>query len=131
MRWTRRSVGSGIPIIHQMLGTAWIASNGKIVTAAHVYSDCIPSTTLLEFNVPISQGDGTMNHPFPKDQYVYLGVQAFGTGDFGNDWAIIYVNPNSETGLYPIQEQQAFYDVEQNNNATTFNVIGYGDPLVH
>ncbi|MBD0254411.1 MAG: T9SS type A sorting domain-containing protein [Cytophagales bacterium] len=47
-------------------GTGWIAANGAIVTEKY---NVLDDLDLIEFNVPPSNGDGTVNHPAPADQY--------------------------------------------------------------
>ncbi|MEM9834808.1 MAG: FlgD immunoglobulin-like domain containing protein, partial [Bacteroidota bacterium] len=63
------------------LGTGWIAANGAIVTDnRHGGPDSslpevgdggnsINEYDIIEFNVPLSNLDGTVNHPSPEDQY--------------------------------------------------------------
>ena len=112
--------------------TAWIAANGYLVTAGHVAGTWRNNGDLtdqvLEFDVPNSQSNQTMNDPPPQDQYfVYRWVDWDATGtDTGDDWGVFLVNPNSETGLYPIQAQQKYYEAEQNDNCSSLRVTGYG-----
>ncbi len=47
-------------------GTGWIAANGAVVTQKFTVVDDLD---LIEFNVPPSNQDGTVNHPSPADQY--------------------------------------------------------------
>jgi len=46
--------------------TGWIVSNGAFLTAGHCTGT---SMTTLEFNVPASLSNGTIQHPAPQDQY--------------------------------------------------------------
>ncbi len=113
--------------------TAWIAANGYLVTAGHVaYLWQLVSNRseqVLQFDVPNSQSDGTMVDPPEQDQY-YINQwiwYADSTTLTGDDWAVFSVHPNSETGLYPIQAQQSYYEVEQNDTCSALRVTGYGN----
>ncbi len=117
------------------VATAWIAPNGDLVTAGHVINGWRlngVSGWVLEFNVPDSKSDDTMVPSSAKDQYTltgwYEGQNTLNSSgqDIGNDWGVFTVNPNPLTGLLPIQEQQAYINVEQNDNASQLEVIGYG-----
>lgn len=60
-------------------GTGWIAANGAIVTDLNYGGaddievgggyEMINEYDIIEFNVPASNRDGTVNHPAPDDQY--------------------------------------------------------------
>ena len=109
-------------------GTVWIAPSGVLVGAAHSFG--WGTNTTVEFNVPPSLADGTPQHPNPKDQYVIdfntLKTPQTAPIQVGNDWAVFSVFPNSETELSPIQEQQAFIGVEQNDSPSGLRITGYG-----
>ena len=49
--------------------TGWIVSNGAHLTAGHCDSDSTYNIDILEFNVPASNSDGTINFADPDDQY--------------------------------------------------------------
>ncbi|MEQ9442925.1 MAG: FlgD immunoglobulin-like domain containing protein [Cyclobacteriaceae bacterium] len=55
------------------IGTGWIAANGAIVTHRAGYvTNAVQNWNrydLIEFNVPPSNPDGTINHSAPEDQY--------------------------------------------------------------
>ena len=118
--------------------TAWIAANGYLVTAGHISGRWSYdgengkdfAEQILEFNVPNSNPNGTINPSNPKDQYAISNWSTtfveFNTTTTGEDWAFFTVYPNSETGLLPLQAQQKYYDVEQNDSATSLAVTGYG-----
>lgn len=107
--------------------TANMMANGCFITAGH----CLSSPSLVdvvEFNVPASNANGTLNHPPPSDQYVPTANRQFTNGGIGNDWGVFTVSPNSETGLTPLQAQgpglplaTAVPSVGQ-----TVEIIGYG-----
>jgi len=104
--------------------TGWIASSGKYLTAGH----CIGSSaSILEFNVPPSLSNGTIQHPGPQDQYsINQSTWQFVNGGTGNDWGIFQVANNSQTGLQPIQAQGASFTVVQNLGPSTIRITGYG-----
>jgi V8-like Glu-specific endopeptidase len=104
--------------------TAWIISNGLHVTAGHCSSS---SATTLEFNVPPSLADGTIQHPPPQDQYsVNPSSKVYTSNGIGDDWGVFQVYPNSVTGLMPIAAQGASFTVVQNLGAPTIRVTGFG-----
>ncbi len=62
----------------QAWGTGWIAANGAIVTDNNFGAlesfeigngNYLDEYDIIEFNVPPSNADGTVNHPAPEDQY--------------------------------------------------------------
>jgi len=84
--------------------TVNLMTKGCFITAGH----CMASPSLVdvvEFNVPKSNPDRSLNHPPPKDQYVPTATRKFSNGGVGNDWGVFTVAPNSETGLTPLQAQ--------------------------
>jgi V8-like Glu-specific endopeptidase len=103
--------------------TAWIISNGKLVTAGH----CAGNISVVEFNVPLSSSSGQMQHPAPQHQYtVNQGSIVFSNGGTGNDYGVFTVFNNSQTGLSPIQAQGRSFNVVQSNPGGTIRVTGYG-----
>lgn len=84
--------------------TANLMAKGCFITAGH----CMTSPSLVdvvEFNVPKSNSNGSLNHPAPKDQYVPTSNRKFFQGNIGNDWGVFTVSPNSETGKMPLEVQ--------------------------
>lgn len=108
--------------------TGWIGSNGAFLTAGHCTG---PNMSVLEYNVPNSLADGTIVHPGPQDQYAIIpGSVVFnvdGTG-IGDDWAVFNVNPNTTTGLTPVQAQNAFFRMSRDYSTSgpTVRITGYG-----
>ncbi|MFZ2873286.1 MAG: hypothetical protein WAZ94_02260 [Phycisphaerales bacterium] len=87
--------------------TTWLFedANHTFLTAGHCF---VGSTGVVQFNVPLSQPDGTIAHPLPRDQYPvepgsvqnrYLGV--------GEDWSYFGCFPSTQTGLTAYQTQLA------------------------
>ncbi len=92
--------------------TAWIIPNGKFVSAGHCLDGS--SGNIVEFQVPQSLPNGTVQHPGPEDQYsVDLSTKIFTNGGIGNDWGVFEVFPNSITGLMPKEAQGAFWPLVQ------------------
>ncbi|HEV8689684.1 MAG TPA: trypsin-like peptidase domain-containing protein [Ideonella sp.] len=85
--------------------TANLMTKGCFITAGH----CLATASLIdvvEFNVPKSNADTSLNHPAPKDQYVpNTSTRQFSNNGIGNDWGVFTVFANSETGLTPLQAQ--------------------------
>lgn len=85
-------VHSDDPAIGRMprvTATAWISSLAALISAGHACDDQ-GVMDVIQFNVPLSNPDGTMNHPPPEDQYpIDMASILFiddGEGEIGNDW---------------------------------------------
>ncbi len=106
--------------------TAWIIPNGKIVSAGHCL-DNASQVNVLEFNVPFSLPDGTIQHPGPEDQYpADVSTIVFSQGTIGNDWGVFEVFPNPITGLMPREAQNAFFTLVQDLGPDSIRITGYG-----
>jgi hypothetical protein len=112
------------------VGTGWILSDGRIVTAAHVLYAI--NSAYIEFNVPPSPDCSTLGRPPLTDRYVINlnSIVKPSSYNVGNDWAIFKVNPNAITGLTPIEAQNAYYFVEQTTTPGNIQVIGYGNSSI-
>ncbi len=106
-------------------GTAYIVQNGALLTAGHCFGS---ACDLIEFNVPSSLTDGTIRHPDPSYQYTVDHVLKGPGVDTGpQDYAIFTCNPNSETGLLPLEAQQAFYRIVKDDLfPSEVRITGYG-----
>ncbi len=105
--------------------TGWIIPNGSIVTAGH----CLDATTatILEFNIPLSDPSGTINHPGPEDQYaIDQSSRVFVNGGIGNDYGVCKVFPNPITGLMPKEKQGAYFTLVQDLAADPIRITGCG-----
>ena len=109
--------------------TAWMYNEESCFASA---GHCVASAGLLdivEFNVPLSNSNGSINHPGPEDQYaVDKSEVPFSNGGQGNDWGLFRVFPNSETGLMPFEAQGAHLVIGGDNPPLeeTISVVGYG-----
>lgn len=102
--------------------TGWIITNGALVTAGH----CLGGT-VMQFNVPMSLPNGTVQHPGPEDQYSVDPASKLGYGSgIGNDWGVFQVFNNSVTGLHPIVAQGAAFDIVQDYTPDSIRITGYG-----
>ncbi|MFG0259036.1 MAG: GC-type dockerin domain-anchored protein, partial [Phycisphaerales bacterium JB041] len=93
--------------------TGWLINdcNSCFLTAGHC-STSNSSINVVQFNVPLSNSEGSLNHPAPEDQYAFdvASRQSNNGGGVGNDYAYFGVFPNSNTGLTPAE---AYGDVYQ------------------
>ncbi len=100
--------------------TAWRVTNGAFLTAGHCVDldpdnsgpllpdGVLDSLTVVEFNVPASDSNGTITNAAPVDQFpannTTVQWRFDGTGQgFGKDWAVFGVYPNDSTGMMPHQ----------------------------
>lgn len=111
--------------------TGWITSNGLFVSAGHCYLASLEENNgqawvneIMEFNVPLSEDNGTIQHPGPEDQY--------NTGQYlalGGDWMVFDVQINDETGIHPFEAQDTWLELEQTADFSPDEIIrisGYG-----
>ncbi|MFI5237555.1 MAG: T9SS type A sorting domain-containing protein [Ignavibacteriales bacterium] len=105
--------------------TSWIIPNGKMVSAGHCLDGS--SANVVQFNVPLSLPNGTLQHPGPEDQYsVDVATKVFTNGGVGNDWGVFEVFPNSITGLLPKEAQNTFWPLVQDLGPDSIRITGYG-----
>jgi len=105
--------------------SGWIVNNGLQATAGHCFTTS--SAEVLEFNVPPSLPDGTIQHPAPQHQYSIVPSSiVYISSGIGNDWGIFQVFDNSNTGLQPIEAQGASFTAVQDLIPPTLRVTGYG-----
>jgi V8-like Glu-specific endopeptidase len=126
--------------------TAWLISNGALLTAGHCVDfdpdqsgPLLPDGVLdldgndvIEFGVPNSLNTGTLVFADPDDQYainltsVTWNYDGEGQG-LGKDWAVFAVFPNANTGNLP-HEVQGFYRMTNGNPSTssTIRITGHG-----
>ena len=104
--------------------TGWIISDGRFLTAGHCKG---PQMRRLEFNVPISNSDGTIVASKIKDQYAIVSSSIDSVnGGIGNDWAIFNVAANTETSLMPEQAQGGHFRITNKLNPDTVRITGFG-----
>jgi hypothetical protein len=106
--------------------TAWLVSNGAVLTAGH----CAPLTVgdTFEVNVPASTSSGGAVASAPQDQFPINAASAnFFNGGAGNDWCVFRINPNGTTGQRP-HVQHGFFRMSREIPAlsATIRVTGFG-----
>jgi V8-like Glu-specific endopeptidase len=94
--------------------TGWLINDCShcFLTAGHC-STSSGSFTAVQFNVPLSNNNGSLNHPPPEDQYApdTASRQSNNGGGIGNDYAYFGVFPNSNTGLTPFEAYGDSYQI--------------------
>jgi hypothetical protein len=108
--------------------TGWIVddANHMLLSAGHCPAG--GGFSVLQFNVPRSNSNGTIVNPPPEDQYaIDASSVQFANGGIGNDWCYFGVFPNSNTGLTPFRKQQASFRIGTPPVAgATLRVTGFG-----
>jgi len=111
--------------------TAWLIddANHTLLTAGHCAGG-ISDIEVIEFNVPLSDANGNIQHPGPEDQYASdpESLQSY-YSQIGNDWAYFGCFPNTQTGLTPYQAQDHYYvlsDTAPAVNGQQITICGYG-----
>jgi len=124
--------------------TAWLISNGAVLTAGHCVDldpdgggPLLPDGVLnlsgvMEFNVPLSQANGNVNMAAPEDQFpidlssVTWRFDGENQG-LGKDWAVFRINPNTTTGERA-HVGRGFFRVTNGNPAAsaTMRITGFG-----
>ena len=104
-------------------------ANHTFLTAGHCVDEGVAGH-MAQFNVPLSDSNGNLNHPGPEDQYPFDPVSLqWDYTQIGNDWAYFGCFPNSETGLTPFQAQGASYELADAPGPVKgqdITIIGYG-----
>ncbi len=109
--------------------SVWLIDDaeGCFLSAGH----CVNADfDVVEFNVPLSDPNSTVNHPPPQDQYPVdpASVQSL-NGGIGNDYVYFGAFPNTETERTPVEVQGATYVLGTPPavpGGETLRVTGYG-----
>jgi V8-like Glu-specific endopeptidase len=110
--------------------TTWIIDdpNHQFISAGHCVSG--GNGDYVQFNVPLSLSNGTLQHPGPEDQYAADSSSLqYVNGGVGNDWGYFGCYPNTETGLTPYQAQRAYYELASSPDPVSgqfIRITGYG-----
>ena len=110
--------------------TGWIINDTEncMLTAGH----CGPSGSyVLQFNVPASNSNGSLNNPAPEDQYSVdaASIQTNGGSGIGDDYAYFGCFPNSNTGLTPFETQGSAFNIVNPptyQNGQQIRITGFG-----
>lgn len=112
--------------------------NFPIICTSWMFDDCANcfgtaghcvGFDVIQFNVPLSNSNGSVNHPGPEDQYaVDTTSMQSQSGSIGNDWAYYGVFENSNTGLTPAEAQGSWYALVEPPNVSgqMIRITGYG-----
>ena len=110
--------------------SVWLINDANhcFLTAGHCTG---ASFQIVEFNVPLSDGAGNIQHPGPEDQYAVdpASVQSNGGQGTGNDWAYFGCFANPDTNLTPFEAQGVFFvlsAVPPPVQGQTIRITGYG-----
>jgi hypothetical protein len=101
--------------------------NHTLLTAGHCG---VSAVTVIQFNVPPSQPNGTIVNPPPQHQYAVdpASIQV-ADGGLGNDWTYFGCFPNSNTGLTSYQAQGQCYTLAAHPSQPSGQILritGYG-----
>lgn len=108
--------------------TGWLFDDAAhcLSTAGHCAGSLLQ---VAEFNVPLSDASGAVQHPSPDHQYAVdpASVQRQNAG-LGQDWGYFGCFPNANTGLSPYQRQQAAFVLAAPPAVSnqSLRVTGYG-----
>ncbi len=113
---------------HSIGCTSWLIDdlNTQFLTAGHCGTT---GSHVMMFNVPLSNGNGSLVNPPPEDQYAVDGSSVQGVnGGVGNDWGYFGVFANSNTGLMPFQVYGVRYQLANapSSGTPTIRITGYG-----
>ena len=109
--------------------TAWMIDdcNNCFLTAGHCTGN---GSQVVQFNVPLSNPNGSWNNPHPDDQYPVdqNSMQSNGGQGIGNDWAYFGAFPNSNTGLRPADAQGEVFTLASPPpvSGQQIRITGYG-----
>jgi len=104
--------------------TGWIIDNGLQLTAGHCSGG---SAKVLQFNVPQSNPNGSINNPPPQDQYaIDPSTKKWTSGGIGNDWGVFQVFNSPQTNLQPIEAQGSSFTLAQDLNPANIRITGFG-----
>ncbi len=116
-------------------GTAWLITKGecgnRFLTAGHALT-IFTTAAAVQFNVPASNSNGSLNHPSPDDQYAVImgSIQREWFGVPGSDSAQFFTAANSNTGQSARRAQAgAGYNLASSAPAPlnqAVRVTGYG-----
>lgn len=110
--------------------TAWLIDDehGCFLSAGHCFDG--GGSQVAEFNVPLSNGDGSLNHPGPEDQYPMDEASLqWDLTVIGNDWGYFGTFPNANTDLTAAEAAGSTYVLGTppgSASGETIRITGYG-----
>ena len=93
--------------------TGWLIDdcNHCMLTAGHCFNDATDIDT-AQFNVPLSTGSGTYQHPPPQDQYAVDPLsRQFQSSGVGSDWSYFGTFANAGTNMTAAEAQGGFFEL--------------------
>lgn len=105
--------------------TAWLVSNGAVLTAGHC---SLAAGDVVEFNVPLSTVNGNTMAAAVVDQYpINIATIVSENVTAGQDWQVFALNANTLTGR-TAHQVQGFFRMTKGipGNGTVVRVTGYG-----
>lgn len=124
--------------------SAWLISNGLALSAGHCVDfdpddggpmlpdGVVDLNGVMEFDVPLSNGNGSTNWAAPEDQYPVniAGIRFRFDGEnqgLGKDWAVFRVDPNAANADRP-HVTRGFYRMTNGGPAAnaTIRITGFG-----
>lgn len=118
-RWTGRLMPVGCT-------ASMYNTSGCFVSAGH----CMGFAFVQQFQVPLSNPDGSLQHPGPEDQYMVRESSiAFINGGVGLDWGYFTCFANTETELTAIEAQGDYRPIATelpDEFPVEIVVVGYG-----
>jgi hypothetical protein len=103
------------------VGTAFIISNGKLITAGHIAGQIKYSSAeaqyYVEFQVPGPDAYGEPQPATDENRYkinknsITENTHRNNGPTSGDDWGVIQVIPNSITNLMPIEAQDKYFNI--------------------
>ncbi len=125
-------VASSDPRVGRLLPvgcTGWLIDDcaGCSLTAGH----CAGNISVMQFNVPLSNSNGSINNPPVADQYAIDVSSIRGSGTFsglGFDWGYFGTFPNSTTGLRAAEAQGGTFvlGIQPVTAGATIRITGFG-----
>jgi V8-like Glu-specific endopeptidase len=106
--------------------TAWLISPVNcFLSAGHC---CTSSFQTIQFNVPPSNSNGSIQHPGPQDQYVVSTPTVVRvSGGVGNDWCTAKSLRNATSGRHAGEVQGAFFQLGLvTTPPRTIRITGFG-----
>jgi len=110
-----------------------IGCTASIITESSCFLTAGHCTTFafntMEFNVPESLANGSIQHPGPEDQFpIDQRLSPWANGGVGNDFATFTVFPSSETGLRPYEAYGVKLDLADSIPPIggDITIVGYG-----
>jgi len=108
--------------------SGWLINDCRncFLTAGH----CDGGLSVAQFNVPLSNSNGSLNNPSPDDQYPIDAASLISNGGqgTGNDWAYFGTFPNNNTGLTAADAQGSVYTLvlPPPTAGNNIRITGYG-----